>query len=55
MAITQPIFKISPPAFAWQQIQIILTDNDDNDDDNCKGLYFNDVIENPGGGGTQKG
>ena len=36
MAITQSIFKLGPPASAWQQIQIIATDNDyddDNDDD----------------------
>ena len=36
MGITQSIFKLGPPAFAWQQIQIIATDNDydDNNDDN---------------------
>ena len=36
MAITQPIFKPGAPDFAWQQIQIIPTDGDDNDnnDDN---------------------
>ena len=37
MAITQPIFKLGLPDFAWQQIQITPTydddDNDDNDDD----------------------
>ena len=36
MGITQSIFKLGPPASAWQQIQIIATDNDyddDNDDD----------------------
>ena len=36
MAVTQPIFKLEPPDFAWQQIQILSTDeyDDDNDDDN---------------------
>ena len=37
MAITQPIFKLEPPDFAWYQIQIISTDDnnyDDNDNDN---------------------
>ena len=37
MAVTQPIFKLEPPDFAWQQIQIISTDDnnyDDNDNDN---------------------
>ena len=33
MAVTQPIFKLEPPDFAWQQIQIITTDDDDNGDD----------------------
>ena len=44
MTITQPIFKLEPPNFARQQMQIIPTDenhdddddkddNDDNDDD----------------------
>ena len=36
MGITQSIFKLGPPASAWQQIQIIATDNgyDDVNDDN---------------------
>ena len=37
MAITEPILKLGPPDFAWQQIQIIPTDdvnNDDYNDDN---------------------
>ena len=39
MAVTQPIFKLEPPDFAWQQIQIISTDDDDDD-------YDNDVDDN---------
>ena len=34
MAITQPIFKLERPDFAWQQIQKIPTDNDNNNDNN---------------------
>ena len=36
MAVTKPIFKLEPPDFAWQQIQILSTDeyDNDNDDDN---------------------
>ena len=34
MDITQPIFKLQPPDFAWQQIQIIPNCDDDDDDDN---------------------
>ena len=34
MAVTQAIFKLEPPDFAWQQIQIISIDDDDDDDDN---------------------
>ena len=33
MAVTQPIFKLEPPDFTWQQIWIIPPD-DDNYDDN---------------------
>ena len=39
MAVTQPIFKLEPSDFAWQQIQITSTDDDvnnDNDDDDDK-------------------
>ena len=36
MAITQPIFKLGPSGFAWQQIQIIHADNDYDDDDDDK-------------------
>ena len=39
MGITQPIFKLGPPDFAQQQIFIIPT-NEDNDDD------YNDKEEN---------
>ena len=34
MVITQLIFMPGPPDFAWQQIQIIPTNDDDHDDDN---------------------
>ena len=34
MAVTQPIFKLEPPDFAWQQIQIIPTDDENNEDYN---------------------
>ena len=33
MEITQPLFKLGPPDFAWQQIQVIPTDDDDDGDD----------------------
>ena len=34
MDITQPIFKLEPPDFAWQQIQIIPNCDDDDDNNN---------------------
>ena len=36
MTVTQPIFKLEPPDFAWQQIYIISTDDNDDDDNNNK-------------------
>ena len=33
MAITQPVFKLGPPDFAWEQIYVIPTDNHNDDDD----------------------
>ena len=51
IAVTQSIFKLGPPDFAWKQIQIISNidddDYDDDDDDNddndayiCKSVNF---------------
>ena len=33
IAVTQSIFKLGPPDFAWKQIQIISNIYDDDDDD----------------------
>ena len=43
-AVTQPIFKLGPPDFAWQQIWLIPTDDDDDeeDDDNDDNNDSND-------------
>ena len=50
IAVTQSIFKLGPPDFAWKQIQIISNiydDDNDEDDDNvdkddyiCKSVNF---------------
>ena len=37
MSITLPIFKLGPPNFAWEQIQTIPTNDDNEDDDNDNG------------------
>ena len=37
IAVTQSIFKLEPPDFAWKQIQIISADDDDDDHDHDHG------------------
>ena len=43
IAVTQSIFKLGPPDFAWKQIQIISNiydDDDDDEDDDDKDAYI---------------
>ena len=45
IAVSQSIFKLGPPDFAWKQIQIISNIDDDDDDDDkddyiCKSVNF---------------
>ena len=44
IAVTQSIFKLGPPDFAWKQIQIISNiyddDDDEDEDDDDKDAYI---------------
>ena len=43
IAITQSIFKLGPLDFAWKQIQIISTDDKNDDDDDVDDDSDNDI------------
>ena len=49
VAVTWPIFNLCPPVFAWYQIQVIPTYDDDNDDDDNDGYNDDDDNDNDDG------